>query len=88
MDWSMPGVPVLHYLPEFAQIYVHWVGDAISSSATLFSFCLYSFPASESIPMNQLFASGGQSIGASASAAVPPMKEGKSWEKQSFIHLL
>ena len=29
MDLSTPGSPVLHYLLEFAQIYVHWVGDAI-----------------------------------------------------------
>ena len=28
MDCSTPGFPVLHYLPEFAQIRVHWVGDA------------------------------------------------------------
>ena len=28
MDCSMPGFPVLHYLPEFAQIHVHWVTDA------------------------------------------------------------
>ena len=28
MDCSMPGSSVLHYLPEFAQIHVHWVGDA------------------------------------------------------------
>ena len=27
-DWSMPGSSVLHYLQEFAQIHVHWVGDA------------------------------------------------------------
>ena len=27
MDCSMPGLPVLHYLLEFAQIHVHWVGD-------------------------------------------------------------
>ena len=39
----------------------------LSSSATLFSFCLQSFPASGSFPMNQLFISGSQSIGASAS---------------------
>ena len=25
MDWSMPGFPVLHHLPESAQIHVHWV---------------------------------------------------------------
>ena len=29
MDCSMSGFPVLHYLPEFAQIHVHWIGDAI-----------------------------------------------------------
>ena len=35
MDCSMPGFPVLHYLPEFAQTHVHWVGDAIQSSHSL-----------------------------------------------------
>ena len=29
MDWSMSGFPVLHCLPEFAQIHFHWVNDAI-----------------------------------------------------------
>ena len=29
VDCSMPGSHVLHYLPEFAQIHIHWVGDAI-----------------------------------------------------------
>ena len=29
MDCSMPGSSVLHYLPEFAQIQVHWVGNAL-----------------------------------------------------------
>jgi len=45
----------------------------ISFSVDHFSSCPQSFPASESIPMNRLFASGGQIIGASASAAVLPM---------------
>ena len=45
----------------------HWCHPIISSSATLFSFCLQSFPASGSFPVSQLFPSGGQSIGASAS---------------------
>ena len=40
---------------------------SISSSVISFSFCLQSIPPSGSFPMNQLFASGGQSIGASAS---------------------
>ena len=39
----------------------------------LFSFCLQSFPASGSFPMSWLFTSGGQSIGASASATVLSM---------------
>ena len=29
MDFSMPGFPALHHLPEFAQIHVHWIYDAI-----------------------------------------------------------
>ena len=32
MNCSMPGFPVLHYLPEFAQTRVHWVSDAIQPS--------------------------------------------------------
>ena len=41
-----------------------WCYPTISSSVTLFSSCLQSFPASGSFPINQLFASGGQSTGA------------------------
>ena len=36
-DCSTPGLPVLHYLPEFAQTHVHWVGDAIQPSHPLLS---------------------------------------------------
>ena len=50
-----------------------WCHPAISSSVIPFSSCPQSLPASESFPMSQLFASGGQSIGASASASVFPM---------------
>ena len=50
-----------------------WGHSIISSSATPFSFCLWSFPASGSFPMSQLFESGGQSIGVSASISVLPM---------------
>ena len=50
-----------------------WCYLSISSSAAPFSFCLQSFPASGSFPMSWLFASGGQSIGASALASVLPM---------------
>ena len=44
-----------------------WFHPAISSSVTHLSSCPQSFPASGSFPMSQLFASGGQSIGVSAS---------------------
>jgi len=50
-----------------------WCHLTISSSVVPFSSCLQSFPASGSFPMSQLFISGGQSIGASASASVLPM---------------
>ena len=50
-----------------------WWHPTISSSVVLFSSCPQSFPASGSFPMSRLFASGGQSIGASASASVLPM---------------
>ena len=72
MDWSTPGFPVLHHLPQLAQTQVHWVSDAIQH-LILFSSCLLTLPASGSFLMSQLFASGGQSIGASASASVLPM---------------
>ena len=48
-----------------------WCHPTISSSVS--SFCFLSFPASGSFPLSWLFASGGQSIGASASASVLPM---------------
>ena len=35
MDCGTPGFPVLHYLPEFAQIHVHGVNDAIYPSYLL-----------------------------------------------------
>ena len=50
-----------------------WCHPAISSSVSPFSYWPLSFPASESFPMSQFFASGGQSIRASASASVLPM---------------
>ena len=50
-----------------------WCHPAISSSVVPFS-CPQSLPASESFPMSQLFAWGGQSTGVSASASVPPKK--------------
>ena len=53
--------------------YSRWCHPAISSSVVPFSSCLQSFPASGSFSMSWFFASGGQSIGVSASASVLPM---------------
>ena len=50
-----------------------WCHPAISSSVIPFFSCLQSFPASGSFPVSQFFVSGGQSIGASASASVFPV---------------
>ena len=50
-----------------------WCHPTISSSVIPFSSCSQSFPASGSFPMSQLFASGGQRIGAWASTLVLPM---------------
>ena len=66
MDCSTPGLAVHHQFPELTETHVHWVGDAIQPSHPL---SLPSPPTSGS----QFFASGGQSIGVSASASVFPM---------------
>ena len=50
-----------------------WCHPAISSSVIPFSSCFQSFPASGPFPRSQFFASGGQSIGVSASTSVLPM---------------
>ena len=48
IDDSMPGFPVFLYLPEFAQIHVHWVGGAIHSSHPL------SLPAPTAFSLSQV----------------------------------
>ena len=81
MDCSMPGFPVLHHFPEFAQTHVRWVVDDIQPSHLLLSpspaFSLSQhqglFQWVGSFPMIQLFALGGQSIEASALAWVLPV---------------
>ena len=82
MNRNTPGLPVHHQLPESTQTHVHWVGDAIKPSYPLssipFSSCPQSFPAAGSFPMNQLFASVGQSIGVSALASVL-LKNTQDW---------
>ena len=75
MDCSTPSFPVHHQLPELVQAHVHQIGDAIQPSQSL------SFPSPSALNLSQhqglfkcqFFASGGQSIGVSASALVLPM---------------
>ena len=75
MDRRMPGIPVLHYLPEFVQFHVRWVSDAIQLSHPLSppSPPPVSLSISGSFPMSWLFASVSQRIGASALASVLSM---------------
>ena len=75
MQCSVPGFPVLHHLPEFAQAHIHWVGDAIQPSHALLSCSPPAFNLSQhqSLSQSRLFTPGGQSIGVSASAPVLPM---------------
>ena len=75
MDRSIPGSSVFHY-PRVCSNSCplsRWCYLSISSSVTLFSFCLQSFSASGCFAKNQLFTSGGQSTGVSISAWVLPM---------------
>ena len=73
MDCSTLGFPALH-LPDFAQTHVHWLRDAIQPSHPLLSPSpTFSLSQHWSFPMRQLFTSGGQSVGASASASVLPV---------------
>ena len=71
MDCSTPGLPVLHYLLEFAQTHVHWVDDAILCCPLLVLPSI--FPRIRVFSSESALCISGQSIGASASASVLPM---------------
>ena len=60
-----------------------WCHPAISSSVVPFSSCPQSLPASESLPMSQLFAWGGQSTGVSALASFLP-KKSQGWSPSEW----
>ena len=74
MDCSMPVFLSFTILGSCSNscLLSRWCHPTISSSVASFS-CFPSFPEAGSFPMSQLFASGGQSIGASASASVLPV---------------
>ena len=83
-DCSTPGFSVHHQLQELNEIHVHddhvmpshnpkwWCHPTISFSV-ISSSCIQSFPVAGSFQMSQLFTSGGQSIGVSASTSVLAM---------------
>ena len=61
-----------------------WCHSAISSAVVPFSSCPLSLPASESFPMSQLFAWGGQSTGVSASTSFLP-KKSQGWSPSNGL---
>ena len=69
MDYSTPGFPLHHQLPELAQTHVHWVNNAIQSSHPLSSLSpAINISQHQSLfQWVQFFTWSGQSIGASAS---------------------
>ena len=93
MNCSTLGLPVHHQLPEPTQTHVHWVSDAIQPSHPL------SFPSPpalnlsqhQGLQMSQLFTSGGQSIGVSASTSVLPdvgkyeSKRRRRWQRMRWL---
>ena len=85
MNRSTPGLPVHHQLPEVtdSRPSSQWCHPTISSSVIPFSSCPQSLPASESFPMSQLFAWGGQSTGISASASFLP-KKSQGWSPSEW----
>ena len=71
MNCNTAGLPVHHQLPEFTTAHVYWVSNAIQPSHSVIPFSRFqSFPASGSFQMSQLFTSGDQSTGVSASTSV------------------
>ena len=75
VDCSTPGLPVLHYLPEFSQTHVHWVVMPYDHLILCRPLLLLPsiFPSIRDFIVSWLFASGGQSIEASVLASVLPM---------------
>ena len=71
--WSGFTSPFLISWSLLKVMLIEFVIPSVSSSVIPFSSCLQSFPESGSFPMSWLFVSGGQSIGASASASVLPI---------------
>ena len=70
-DFSMPGLPVRHHLPKFAQVHVHHFRDAMQPSHPLIpSSPALNISQHQGLFQCQLFASDDQNTGVSASASV------------------
>ena len=86
MNCSTPGLspsPTSGIYPNSCPL-SWWCHPTISSSVVTFSSHLQSFPVSGSFKMSQFFASGGQSIGVSASTSVLP-KNTQDWSPYDFL---
>ena len=89
MGCSMPVFPVHHHFHACSNScpLSQWCHPNILSSVIPFSLYLQSFPASGSFPMSQFFASGGESIGTSASASVLSTNAAAAKSLQSCLAL-
>jgi len=82
LNCSPPGLPVHHQLPDSLKLTS--IESVMPSSHLIpFSSCPQSLPESESFPMSQLFAWGGQSSGVSALASFLP-KKSQSWSPSEW----
>ena len=85
MDYSTPGFPVLHYIWRLLSLMS--IESVLPSNHIILChpllFCLQSFPASGSLPVSQLFTSGGQSIRASVSVLPMNIQGWFPWELTS-----
>jgi len=73
MDCSMPGLPIPHHLPKFAQVHVHYKGDAIQPSHPLAHSSPSAFNISKHQGLFQWVGCSDKNTGASASASFFPM---------------
>ena len=76
LDCSSPGLPVPHHLSEFAQVHVHFISDAIQPSRPMMRSSPSVLNHSQHqglFQCGQMFVSGDQNTGASASSSVLPM---------------
>ena len=87
MDARLPCPSLCPGVHSHSCVLRQWCYPAILPSATPFSFCPQSFPLSGFIPVSRLFASGGQSIGASALASVLSMNI-QGWFPLGLIGLI